>query len=937
MKKPQLLLASLAISAIGITAFWVNAKMALNPEHEVYIAAKMKEENKERMTFKGAMEYYKSVRANEITGSVSFEDIENAKNQARQLASKKMTRAFEKIEWQEMGPNNVGGRTRALVVDKDNPNKLYIGGVGGGLFISMDNGDSWVRRNGNDSTASPACVTIAQAANGDIYYGTGEGNAGFADNQSNSHNQQIIQMGEGIYKSTDGGNSFARLNTTKPSNSNTAADGWAYVDKIVTHPTDPNFIVAATNGGLRISKDGGATWNFPTGLTAGSTKVRFCDVEISADGNKIVAATIRRIYISTDGGTTFAPAGTAGYATTTSERIDVAIAPSNPNVIYACLAGIPTSQGTGLTGIYKSTDNCVSWSVLLQGGAAQTNPLGDQGTYNIAFGVHPLDENIVFCGGQINLWRYSNIIQPNYGWDIISSSNISPASGFAIHADQHGIVFNPANPNIMYNINDGGFYRTMNCLAAQPTFVEKNKNYSTAQCYGIAVSTIGRIVYGTQDNGSGIIGNSANSTLEANDLTGGDGMRCVISDLNPKHMITSVYYGTLYRSTDGGSSFSGFYDKNIDNSPASDPDNIPDDNGTNGNGMWITPMDFKEKKVGELTQQYFIIGTSSAVWMTQTPFVGKSIWFKLSKTGARYSAFASSQDGKVVYAGTQTGLVYRIDVPSLYDTTYKYFDTLNNTGGTHRQTAAITQTQIGNFGRFITDLSCSNDGESVVVTLGNYGNTSYVHRSSNARTGSPVSFSDITGNLPDAPAYTSIMVKGNPNKIMVGTEMGVFGTDNGGSTWVDLNFNTPTNEATWHPRCAVYELVEKSAYTNKDGSEYRGSIIFSGTHGRGVFRTTSMANFWPTGTNEITSKTNEIKLYPNPTADIAYFNYDAKSNEALSVSVFTVTGTKVRSFNFKASAGSNKFEMNVSDLAKGSYIVVINQGKERFTSTLLKN
>jgi photosystem II stability/assembly factor-like uncharacterized protein len=945
MTKPQLILSALAISAIGLTSAWVNSSLKNNPENLFLNSKLLAEEKKEKETsIKGAMEYYKKVRANEVTGTVQAEDIENAYKQAKILSSKKATRAFDNLSWESAGPSNVGGRTRAVISDKDSSNRLYMASVGGGLFISRDGGDTWTKRNGNDSAASPSAVTIAQGADGAIYYGTGEGNTGFADVSPNSHNLQIIQMGEGVFKSTDHGNSFTLLASTKPTNSNDGSVKWAFCDKVVASPTDANKIIACTNKGLQVSTTGGNTWNVPapTGLgTSGSS--RFCDVEISSDGNRVLAATRNAVYLSNDAGATFAKTGASTFSGVMS-RIDVAIAPSNPNTMYVCIAGTSTGKGTGLTAIYKTIDAGANWTILLQGGSAITNPLGDQGDYDLAFGVHPLQDDMVFCGGQLNMWRYSNAT----GWKVIStnsSASSQVSSGLSIHSDLHAVSFNTANPETMYVVCDGGFYRTSNSRAVQPFFAEKNKNFTTAQCYGTAVNTLGKIIYGLQDNGSGIIGNSTNSSFESSDLTGGDGMRCAISDINPGHIITTSQEGNMQRAIDGGSngggSFTDFYDKNVDRSPETKPDGIPDEN--DGANWWLTPMLLKEKIINNKLKQNFVIGTAGSVWMTQTPFLGKSIWFKISKDVGRYSSFASSDDGKVLYAGTESGSVYRIDMPSLFDSTYRYFDTIKNEFGAqgYPYRSLISQTKIGTYGRFITDLSCTKDGETLVVTLGNYANTSYVHRSSNARTGTPVTFTDITGTgingLPPAPVYTSILVNNNPNKIMVGTEVGVFGTDNGGASWVDLNFNTLTNQNTWHPRVATYELVEKPFIKNANGSEYHGSIIYSATHGRGVFRTFSMAKFWPTGVNEFTKDVNTIKVYPNPANDVAYFDYSSIGSSNLSVTIYSLTGTRVHTMNTKANNGDNKIEMNVSALAKGAYVVSINNGQQKFTSTLLKN
>ncbi|MEZ5045447.1 MAG: sialidase family protein [Chitinophagaceae bacterium] len=116
--------------------------------------------------------------------------------------------------WEERGPNNIGGRTRALIYDKNIPNKLFMGGSSGGLWTSTNNGNTWSKVENTDMTSAISICSITQAANGDIYYGTGEGH------YSSTGNFGGGQLGEGIWKSTDGGVSFTHLNSTTPSNAN---------------------------------------------------------------------------------------------------------------------------------------------------------------------------------------------------------------------------------------------------------------------------------------------------------------------------------------------------------------------------------------------------------------------------------------------------------------------------------------------------------------------------------------------------------------------------------------------------------------------------------------------------------------------------------------------------------------------------------------------
>jgi photosystem II stability/assembly factor-like uncharacterized protein len=108
------------------------------------------------------------MRANQVTGIVNAEDVIAAREQADEM-SKHKTRAFPNMKWEERGPNNQGGRTRALIVDVNNPNKLYMGAVAGGLWVSTDNGNTWAKTDSSDSRSSSSICAITQLPNGHIF------------------------------------------------------------------------------------------------------------------------------------------------------------------------------------------------------------------------------------------------------------------------------------------------------------------------------------------------------------------------------------------------------------------------------------------------------------------------------------------------------------------------------------------------------------------------------------------------------------------------------------------------------------------------------------------------------------------------------------------------------------------------------------------------
>lgn len=924
MNKIQLICCGVGLMLTTASAILIQTEKKPNSS---FLKMKSEYSEMESEEIQGAKEYYRKMLANQITGEIDARDVQAAKDKMNQMfdPSFKKSRSFLNMKWEETGPNNVGGRTRIMLTDKNNSNKIYMGAVGGGFWISLDNGNSWTKRNGNDSSTAIAVSSITQAANGDIYYGTGEGIGGWA---GVSFGPQIFQLGEGIYKSTDGGTTFTRLTSTIPANLNSAGDPWSYVDRLAADPNNADRIFAATYGGLKVTNNGGTTWAKPSTLTANS---HFKDVKITTDGSKVFAATSSNLYVSNDGGVTFGGniMGTNGLPTSgQSQRIEIALAPSDPNYAYVTVA----APSGALKGVYKSTDGGQNWTSIALGGSAIFNPLGNQGDYDIAFGVHPTNKDMVFLGGQLELYRYT----PSNGWETIAYWIGSSGSGSIVHADMHCIAFNPSNPNNMYVTNDGGFYRTFDCTVQTPVFAEKNKNYSVTQCYGIAANILGYVMFGSQDNGSGMMGQEVNSKQESRDLTGGDGTRCAMSDYNRNFIFSSVVNGELRRASDGGlsgSSFKSFFDKNIDNAaPAGEPDN--------GAG-WVAPICFKEKQVGTKIKSVFLFGTNSSVWMTQGAMIGNPVWFNLFNPGAvHFSAVTMSEDGNTVYAATETGTVYRIKVPNLWDSVYHYADTLTNMPGPGPYTfpylsSCVTSNIVSYGGRFVTDLETTPSGDVLLVTLANYSNSAYIYKSTNATDPTPT-FSDITSNLPKMPIYTSLCVGKSSTKFMIGSDLGIWGTENGGGTWTELNVMN-SDPATWHPRVATYEILEKDLFMNEAlGSSYQGPVIYTGTHGRGTFRSTSMASFFPTQASLIGQHSGTITVYPNPASDVFNIAYDAVNSSKVLVQIYSLHGSLVRSQWINTIAGKNEIPMNVSNLPSGGYIVYLNDDGKKASSTIIK-
>ncbi|MCE9539137.1 MAG: hypothetical protein K8R85_07960, partial [Bacteroidetes bacterium] len=196
---------------------------------------------------KGSAKWLFNIQKNPLTGMIDPMDVLKSREESYQMFTNRATSALG-LEWSELGPDNIGGRTRAILIDKNNPDRMFAGSVSGGLFVSMNGGSNWSPVAGFDQQPNLAIVSITQAANGDIYAGTGEGDFYF---YTGSGSAGIL--GAGIYKATYDGTSysaFSRITSTIPTTVNnsgaSAATAFCSVHELGADPVNANRIYAAT-------------------------------------------------------------------------------------------------------------------------------------------------------------------------------------------------------------------------------------------------------------------------------------------------------------------------------------------------------------------------------------------------------------------------------------------------------------------------------------------------------------------------------------------------------------------------------------------------------------------------------------------------------------------------------------------------------------------
>ena len=496
----------------------------------------------------GAQEWRQMMLVNPETGNVDPADLIAVEQQIKENRKNKGLNALE-LDWTEMGPNNVGGRTRAILIDKDDHNLMYAGGVGGGLWKSTTGGSSWTLLTVDDfPNLAVSCIT--QASNGDIYFGTGEG---FANSGGTPYNSGA--RGQGIFKSTDGEN-FTQLSSTwDPTGAGSQNNVFYYVNEIACDPSNSSRIYAATANGLRISDDGGSSWT--NGIAVGFAG----DVAVASDGT-VLASVNNKLYLSASGdassfemistSTDDDAGGNADKLVSHNGvgRFEIAFSPEDPNYIYVSSANTSST----LKHIYKSTDKGDTWEVIGSKSSLFSpfsNSMGGQGRYDNIIKVFPNDKDKAILGGVYSLWIYANET-----WTPISQWYLPETSSAYVHADHHAIVFHPDyksddNPDgneIFYVGSDGGISKYSGSIGFQVL----NKNYNVTQFYSVSCSPTDDVLGGTQDNGTKYINQEGNTVQTAYEFSGGDGGYCAISTLNPDVAYSTYVQGrTLYRTDKG--------------------------------------------------------------------------------------------------------------------------------------------------------------------------------------------------------------------------------------------------------------------------------------------------------------------------------------------------------------------------------------------------
>lgn len=814
------------------------------------------------------------------------------------------------LPWTPRGPSNVGGRTRAFAIDVTNENNLLAGGVSGGMWRSIDGGQSWVRTTRTDQHITATCIVQDQrpGKTATWYYGTGEYRGNSADIQ-----------GDGIFKSTDNGLTWGPLLSTT-SGTPQRQDAFDAVYRLAIDPsrTDKDIVYAAVIGGIYRSEDGGQTWtNVLGGAPSGSQRAAYTDIVVTEQGVAYATLSgwslsggtsqVRGIYRSTDGEnwTDITPPGLSGRYS----RIIPAIAPSDTRFVYF-LADMTTAGGSRQAALYHYT--YVSGNGSGSGGVWDDRSayvpiatdfltgFNSQVSYCMTIKVSPADPELVCIGGT-NI----HISGDGFTSDVLMNwiGGYNPAYNYTFegwkdmmypdhHADIHDLVFLPSNPNVLFSAGDGGVHKTLDCTEMEVKWIPLNNGYLTTQFYTLAinpaVSGDQTIIGGLQDNHT--YGSAAPGT-DWQWLAGGDGSYCAIPPDKSVYYV-SAQQGYLCRSY-------------------AEPDMTYTDGevlsfGTSNEYFsFIAPFLLDPNNADRL-----YMTTTRRVWrnnrISRPDY--RSAWSPVTSTGIAgddyvVSIALSTQPADRLYYGSGSGRLFRVD------------NALQSSGSSTEITGQ-------DFPR--ASLQCiavdPADADRVLVVFSNYEVRSLFYTTDGGTT-----WTDVSSNLEEFPdgsgagpscRWADIVHTASGTLFLVGTSTGLYSTEalQGGATvWVQEGATSIGNVP-----------VTMIRTRQSDG------FIAVATHGSGVFTSSAVA----TSVEDpgVPGTTYLEQNFPNPASGKTTVGFAIPHDMQVSLTLYDALGTVVQTpVDTRMTAGYHTVVLNTEHLADGRYYLRLQAGGNAHT------
>ncbi len=643
----------------------------------------------------------------------NWEKVNNNKSLDNQIQAKHTWTSIGPFESPDSDNTREQGIGRVNIVRFNPKNELdlWIGTASGGVWRSKNGGNTWTNYPySNFLSLGVTDIAISKVNPKTIYVVTGDAD-GTIGSGSNYYSV-------GIIKSTDDGATWNISGLARElSNHKTFT-------RLLAHPKEENTLVLGSSDGIYKSTDGGETWKNKYG------EKPIIDIEFNPENPSVIYAASygysgsNNVLKSIDAGETWKQV----YSVATSNRISLEVTPNDPAMVYVVSS---SSSNNGFREFAVSEDEGDSW-IITANNTTNPNYLGwydgtgsdskGQGMYDLGLAVSPVNSGSVYVGG-VNIWKSSDLFESaelNTHWYGYYSKPF-------VHADVHELRFSPSGKRL-YACHDGGISFTAN---GGYDWVDISAGLSITQFYRMGTSNQfpGIIVGGSQDNGTSFIVDN-----EWGHLYSADGMECIAHPTNPEAFYVSIYYGSIYKTTNGGKSFSNSIDRSA----------------TGENAGWVTPYVLDPQRSSVLYAGF------NNVWKNTNNGI-KASWKKISN-------FGSSQIiQSIAVAPSDTNTVYAANSSELFKTT---------NGGTNWTSILKSSSSA------ITYIAVDyDDPNHIWITKSGFTVNDKVYEFDG------INWINLSGNLPNVPVNTIVIQKNSPDRVYIGTDIGVFFSDYGSGSW----------------------------------------------------------------------------------------------------------------------------------------------------------
>ncbi|MBC8146274.1 MAG: T9SS type A sorting domain-containing protein [bacterium] len=862
-------------------------------------------------------------RTNEIPAHARTNELAFARAMERDArAFKPASSRAGDMQIRSIGPRNVGGRTRALAIDRTNRDVMLTGGANGGIWRSIDAGASWLRVSENDDLQNiTSIVQSDQPADGSVWY-AGTGELLSTTTRRTSRNIRTLGTGTGIYRSVDRGVTWTVVRGTEVSTQpNSLGDPFSAVWKL-ERPTStsdpaPDGLIATCYGGIyslgagsepSITMIAGDSANPPFNTDVACTKrdAWFFGFSCSDAGTRPDTYGIWKYNPVSKSMKNISPPGLSPLI----RRIVLAVAPSDDRIMYVFIHSAPqwaaryTSFGSSMS-LWKYVDNdsgAGTWSNLDDWLTyVDLHPLAG---YAMCLAVHPLDTNTVFIGGS-SLVRSRSGFRNEYDGEIIGGYIRYNMPGW-LHPDMHNVVFDANNPDKMFVACDGGVYSIDDSRTFEtPLFSELNNGYVSTMAYGVSLDHDDDfVVAGFQDNFNWVTWSSDASEPWTN-MGGGDG--CTNAILPNRDV---VFTTSQYGSTNALIRIGDVHDfAAVDVTPALASQTAGISFITNiklspDNGYLYMPLRNK------------LIRYPDPIKARDPNLDHKNRWEELTDvelnvpSTSAISAYAfSTQTPENLYAGTSEGNIFHLS-------------TIN--GRTF--VADVTGLNFPSNG-FISSIDVDpRDDAHVIVSFSNYGVESIFLTTNGGESWTPFgqnleSDGDFAGWAPSV-RCVKIIPDGDRTAYIAGTSVGLFSHVGRSSdvAWQHEGASTLGNI-----------IVEALDYRGSDGR------IAIGTHGAGIYigETSGLSGAGDYVSHDYFALEQNV---PNPASSTTTIRFNIRRQSHVGLSLYNAAGQKVMDL-LESNMGAGRHSVTLAEelidqLPSGQYYYRIVAGNEIATRAM---